>query len=34
MGKPPKSARELYRLIHPMVSPEVTLEKEDNQENE
>ena len=34
MGKPPKSARELYRLIHPMVSPEVTLGKEDNQENE
>ena len=27
-GKPPKSARELYRLIHPMVSASVTLEKE------
>ena len=33
-GKPPKSARELYRLIHPMVSPEVTLEKEDETDNE
>ena len=32
LGKPPKSSRELYRLIHPMVSPEVTLEKtEDNE---
>ncbi len=31
LGKPPKSARELYRLIHPMVSPEVTLEKEDDE---
>lgn len=31
-GKPPKSARELYRLIHPMVSPAVTLEKETEEE--
>lgn len=33
LGKPPKSSRELYRLIHPMVSPEVVLEK-DSQNND
>ena len=28
LNKPPKSARELYRLIHQLVKPEVVLEKE------
>ncbi len=26
-GKPPKASREIYRTIHPLVSPDVSLEK-------
>ena len=34
LNKPPKSARELYRLIHPMVSPQLDLTKvEEEDEN-
>lgn len=31
LNKPPKSARELYRLIHQLVKPEVVLEKESDE---